>query len=115
MVIKKVDYSREFLSHTCKENPECHKVLQEIAEEDYLIRKEIRDNFDLSCGQGFDGMQQYTYYINGKPDVPINTFENIKYKTTYFITKAGTQENINKPCELEDFLLTKEFEKIEKK
>ena len=113
MAIRKVNYSRDFTSITQRDSPECLKITQETSEEDDSIRKEIREKFDYSCGEGFDGKQMYNYCITGKPKVPVNTLENVKYTTTFFITKAGTLKDISKNCELEEFLLIKGFKKIE--
>src|SRR4030042_4865254 len=98
MVVKKVNYSRDFLSKTNNENPHCNKITQETAEEDDAIRDEIRNKFDSSSGSGFDGEQRHNYIVFGKPNVPINTLENVKYKTTYYITKSGALEKISKAC-----------------
>jgi len=116
MVVAKVNYMREFKSKTHKENTKCLKIIQATAEEDEDIRKEIRERFDCPLGSysGFDGILNYNYTIIGKPNAPLNSIENITYTAKYFITKAGAPEDIEKPCELESFLLSKEFIKEEK-
>jgi hypothetical protein len=110
-------YEKEFLSKKGKTCKGTGNFGQEHSEEDDNLRNEIQKKFDIigTNGRGFDGrvMYEYSYYQGLGPQ--INVEESVRYKTKCCIVKAGTLENISKPCELEEFLLEKGFKKIENK
>lgn len=117
MVVKKLEYEKEFLS---RRNNICigtRSFSQRISLEDDLIRNKIKNNFEIdnSNNIGFDGRQFYNYDISNNLGSKGDQENSIKYKTKYIIIKAGKLENLDENCDLEDFLLTKGFKKIEVK
>jgi len=113
MVVKKIMYEKEYFSRKSEVCKGTGNFSQITAQEDNELRHEIQEKFDVkgTNGSGFDGEQLYYFDVIGNPNSKINEEKSINYKTTYFIKKAGT--NISKNCDLEEFLLTKGFKKIE--
>ena len=123
-VSDEITYSKEFLSKTNKIDISCNRSenYQTFNEEDWALRNQAMQNFGLAelplfgqdSWQGYDGNQIYLWKVSGGP-VQHNDSDpskNVKYTTRYFIKKAGTREAIEKPCELEEFLVQNNFVRI---
>ncbi|HTY44111.1 MAG TPA: hypothetical protein VMC80_02620 [Patescibacteria group bacterium] len=127
MAVKRVKYSRTFLSRTGEvDSGGYHKSefvsAQVLSEEDGDIRDQIQERFEFYNEEderfskhrrfGFDGKMQYFYRISGHPTDEKDSLKNIPYKTEVDITKAGALEELDKQSDLERFLAENGFVKI---
>jgi len=112
---EEIEYVKDFLSVKGKVNPFNNNFHQESCEEDNSLRYKIQSKFDVYGinGMGYDGKQLYKWCVGDNIGPRINEEESVKYSLTYSITKSGKLEDLSENCDLEDFLLTKGFKKIE--
>jgi len=121
MAVKKTSYSRNFISRTDQNEIHYyeHPILenhQDISEEDEKMREEIKKRFGFfdreNGGEGFDGKILYSYRIEDTLDSLKESSENVEYQTTIFIKKAGTENEISLPSDLERFLMKSKFKQL---
>jgi hypothetical protein len=121
MAIKRVNYSKEFVSETDLEDvsrqgsPQLEPY-QKISSEDERLRQEIDKNFSLRANSqyfslGFDGTFVYLFGITSNLKEGNNPEENRNYQTTITIKKAGNQRELDNPSDLEEFLINSNFKK----
>ncbi len=118
MAIKKVKYSKKFISMT-KYEKEYHNRLNpyqsESKEDKKLYEKIISElaffyDAENEKYHGFDGKQHYTFSCYSENiETKKDRLKNVKYDSIYEITKAGALENLENLSDLEKFLIKKSF------
>ncbi|MEK6827573.1 MAG: hypothetical protein AABX99_03770 [Nanoarchaeota archaeon] len=120
MAIKEVRYFKTFISQTDKTDMSMHgsstwEDYQELNEEDRQIRREIEKAFKFRSDgdryEGFDGKILYLYSITENLSSKEDS-ANVEYQTKILIRKAGAENDISFPSDLERFLMRKKFEKL---
>jgi hypothetical protein len=128
MSIKKVEYSKRFISKTYSKDISPHgspnwEYFQTISNEDIKLRKLITKEFALKSrinsfywtgeAEGYDGKFNYIFRFASEfpTDTKLNPESNVEYSSIVKIKKAGSSEDINKNCDLELFLLSERFER----
>ena len=123
MAVRKVKYSREFMTETNKKDDSYHGSpewvpYQDACKEDMAIRDNAIDRFAgeslnmPSRFYGSDGKQQYIFQITSPPPLhkPENPEEHFQYTTTFRITKMGDDKGLDNLSDLEQFLLENKFQ-----
>lgn len=105
MVVKRITYSREFSCETIG----VHKIKNK---EDADLREEIVKTFSIQEKEGsflgYDGKTMYCFRID-QNGMNHSLSEQLTYQTMIHVTKAGSSEENNRICDLEKFLLEKQF------
>ncbi|VVB83125.1 Uncharacterised protein [uncultured archaeon] len=120
MAIKEAKYSRTFISQTDKIDSSIPRNAtwedyQELSKEDLEIRREIEKKFKFRSDgdryEGFDGKILYLYSITNNL-ISSDGSKNIEYQTEVSIKKAGAENDISFPSDLERFLMKKKFKQL---
>jgi len=120
MAIKSTVFTRTFTSQTDKiESPSLRippwEDYKKINDEDQQIRREIERAFKFRPEgdryEGFDGKILYSYSITDNL-ISQEDSKNIEYQTRVLIRKAGAENDISFPSDLERFLMKKKFKEL---
>lgn len=117
MELKHVIYYKKFISKEYKTGK--RKFSQKkvrayyICDEDREIKKEINEKFSLNLNLFFTSKkdEKLSYSFNSGISKTALHSRRMEYDREIYITKTGKEEDLEKLCELEKFLIEKDFRK----